>query len=479
MKFDNIFGNPPFQNNVTKNKTQHKLWTEFTMKAVNEWMKDGGFLGWITPQSWGSPSNKILNLFKNNDVHYLNLDTKQYFPDVGSTFSHFLLQKSNQSTLVTKIINAETEYNLVLDDNILWIPNDFCDHSLNIHRKVMFLEKDKFIIHYDYVTCHNVIRRAEILKNNKLTEYDNKINSCKDDTKKEKLLLNRKNLLEKKVDITISESMTQNHIYPVFHTNKKIWYSSIQQSFAKEKKVLWSRSGYVKAIYDPGNLGCTDMGYYILVDSDVEGERLARFLNSKLMQYIFKTAKWSGFGNEKVFSSIPKIDLSKDYTEQDFYDMFSLTKEEVSFLNLSKKKKKTNIKKETISEKRIKEYGEVYTPKELVVQILNLVDDERWKDKKQTFIDPACGNGNFLVNILQKRINSNIDIIDAISTLYGVDILEDNIQKCKERLLQIVLDSELDMDIQEIRLILNKNIIRADSLQENYDVLFMKKEEMC
>jgi len=42
MRYDVIFGNPPFQNNLTRNKTQHKLWKEFTIKALDEWLAEGG-----------------------------------------------------------------------------------------------------------------------------------------------------------------------------------------------------------------------------------------------------------------------------------------------------------------------------------------------------------------------------------------------------------------------------------------------------
>ena len=58
-----------------------------------------------------------------------------------------------------------------------------------------------------------------------------------------------KTSLLKKNNSSLSKIKTQTHIYPVFHTNKQTWYSSILQSFAHKKKVLWTRSGYQKPFY--------------------------------------------------------------------------------------------------------------------------------------------------------------------------------------------------------------------------------------
>lgn len=468
MKFDVIFGNPPFQDNIKKSKTQHKLWTEFTLKAVNEWLKDEGSIGWITPQSWGSPSNKVLDIFRDNQLEYLNMDTKEHFPDIGSTFSHYLLtKKKNESDTI--VINNKQAFSLFLDKEVLWISNDFCDKSFSIHKKVMFSTKDKFIVKYDYVTCHNVIRHAQTLKDKKLEEMLRKLLACKEQDKQEDWIKKIKEHANKEVDITVSEEQTDKHIYPVFHTNNKIWYSSKKQDFSEKKKVLWSRSGYVKARYDPGTMGCTDMGYYILVDSDEEGNNLQSFLNSSLMQYIFKSAKWSGFGNEKVFSSIPKISLEKKLTEEEIFKLFDITEEEQEFIKIRNetKKNKSITKSEIVSDKRVKQYGEVFTPIELVSSILDLVNQEIWEDENKTFIDPACGNGNFLVEIINKRLDSGVDTIKALSTLFGADIMQDNIDKAKKRIIDVLLSKRPKTNFEEVKKIIDKNLICCDSLQED------------
>ena len=73
------------------------------------------------------------------------------------------------------------------------------------------------------------------------------------------------NIRLKEQDLPLSKDKTETHIYPVFHTNKQIWYSTIKQEFLEDKKVMFTRSGYTKPFYDNGNYGITDLGYYICI----------------------------------------------------------------------------------------------------------------------------------------------------------------------------------------------------------------------
>lgn len=475
MRFDVIYENPPFQDNERRKKTQHKLWTTFTQKSVEEWLNDGGYLCLISPQSWGSPSNKVLELFKKNNVIEIHLDTKKHFPDIGSSFSHYLLKKE-KGTSKTKFVSDNSEFYFRLDSSVPYIPNDFCKESIEIHKKVMFSDIQKHKINYDYVTCHNVIRHAYKLNSKKIDKHiDSYFSSYNEGDEKKQETIRKKieELLEKRkhIDITISEEETEKHKYPVFHTNRKVWYSSIQQDFATKRKVMWSRSGYTKPFYDNGKMGCTDMGYYILVDSEEEGIALAKFLNSELMQYVFKTAKWSGFGNELVFSSIPVVDLPVDFNEDDVYAAFGITEEEKKHIKRKPQKKKTRKSvSETKDSKRVKSLGEVFTPLGLVLEMIDMVPLDVWQNPEKTFIDPACGNGNFLTEILRKRVQSSIEIHQALETLYGVDIMEDNISESKSRLFDLAISFGSDAD--RTLKIINKNIVVGNSLKTNMREFF-------
>ena len=95
---------------------------------------------------------------------------------------------------------------------------------------------------------------------------------------------------------------------------------------------MWTRSGYTKPFYDNGRYGGTDMIYYVLVDSESDGLNLLHNLQSKLMQYILKTAKWSGFGNEKVFQSLPNLPRDRKLCDLEISNLFDLTLDEINYV---------------------------------------------------------------------------------------------------------------------------------------------------
>jgi len=88
-------------------------------------------------------------------------------------------------------------------------------------------------------------------------------------------------------------------------------------------------------------------------------------------------------------------------------------------------------------EDRLKQTAEVFTPNALVNKMLAKLPREVWK-KGKTFCDPACGNGNFLVWVLIRKIKRNHKPLEALRCIYGVDIMRDNIRECRMRLLKII-----------------------------------------
>ncbi len=107
---------------------------------------------------------------------------------------------------------------------------------------------------------------------------------------------------------------------------------------------------------------------------------------------------------------------------------------------------------------RKNKFGEVFTPPQLVNEMLDKLPQEELTNPDKIIGDIAgCGNGNFLVEVLNRRIKSGVKHIDAIKTIYGVDIMEDNIRECKERL-------SMGSKSKKVWEILDRNIICADAL---------------
>jgi hypothetical protein len=111
---------------------------------------------------------------------------------------------------------------------------------------------------------------------------------------------------------------------------------------------------------------------------------------------------------------------------------------------------------------RVKATSEVFTRTKDVQICLDEFEDEVWLDMSKKFIDPSCGDGQFLSEVvIRKMERSGCTLEQALSTTYGVELMEDNVKLCKERLGG-------PNPTQEILDILDKNIVCADALTYHY-----------
>jgi type I restriction-modification system DNA methylase subunit len=108
---------------------------------------------------------------------------------------------------------------------------------------------------------------------------------------------------------------------------------------------------------------------------------------------------------------------------------------------------------------RIKATGEVFTPTPVVQKMLDELPQELFTDPTKTFIDPACGDGQFLSEALIRKLENGIDFETALSTIYGVDLMPDNVKLTQERLL---------CGHEELRHIVKRNIVEANGLEYKY-----------
>lgn len=122
------------------------------------------------------------------------------------------------------------------------------------------------------------------------------------------------------------------------------------------------------------------------------------------------------------------------------------------------------------SKKRVKDFGEVFTPDWIVKDMCDLIPKEQWTIES-TFLEPTCGNGNFLVEIYKRKLelcNNGKDAIKALASIVGVDIQEDNVKESRERLKQMFIDKYPNANsfvVALVDMVLKNNIICGDSLK--------------
>lgn len=119
--------------------------------------------------------------------------------------------------------------------------------------------------------------------------------------------------------------------------------------------------------------------------------------------------------------------------------------------------------KQIKTKKRVKDFGEVFTNEREIKAMCDLIPTEIWTNIESTFLEPSCGTGNFLIEILNRKLQyctSASDELKAYNSIFGIDIQNDNVEECKGRLLSLHKYNPT----KEIINILNRNIACGDFL---------------
>lgn len=131
------------------------------------------------------------------------------------------------------------------------------------------------------------------------------------------------------------------------------------------------------------------------------------------------------------------------------------------------------------SKQRVADHGEVFTPPNLVNAMIALVGPEAQRIDSR-FLEPACGWGNFLVPVLQRKLATvrarysksdferRHNALLALMSIYGIELLADNVARCRENLIE-VLAEDLGIDMLDdwyaaARHVLAVNIVNGDAL---------------
>jgi len=115
---------------------------------------------------------------------------------------------------------------------------------------------------------------------------------------------------------------------------------------------------------------------------------------------------------------------------------------------------------------RVRQFGEVFTAEREVSAMLDLVQSEIERIES-LFLEPACGTGNFLAEILKRKLKftrCENDVLAVVRSLYGIELLQDNVQICRARLLAIVKNYISDEQLRQAENIIQKNIVCGNAL---------------
>ena len=143
------------------------------------------------------------------------------------------------------------------------------------------------------------------------------------------------------------------------------------------------------------------------------------------------------------------------------------------------------------SAERVRNHGEVLTARREVEAMLDLVKNESERIDSR-FLEPACGTGNFLTAILERKLKTvadryrtkeadfEVQMLSALGSIYGIDLLEDNVKESQERMFEIACDCYKkslkklpDETFQNImKFVLSKNILQGDSLNGIDKIIF-------
>lgn len=271
MKFDVIVGNPPYQ---TGSKAKRwTLWSRF-LEKVNTLTTD--YVAFVIPNSWLGPNDEHNLVFSN--LEYANLNISNYFKGVGSTFTYI-------------ITRCNSENNPLIETNM---------GVFEVPRDTKFLPNDA-----RFISINNKFFKGESFNFSRTTEHHTSSKSKWESVDGE---------------------------FEIFHSHASTLYSDVppkRYSYESYKAII-TLSGYSNFIVR-NNIGTTQIGAWMEISED-EVESANSVLNSKLYQGILKVNKWSGWNSLNVIKVLPKMELTKVYSDQEIYDHFNLTQEEIDYV---------------------------------------------------------------------------------------------------------------------------------------------------
>ena len=299
MKFDVIVGNPPYQ---AQKSGDYSLWARFVKKG-NELLVNGGYLSLIIPTGWKSPTGDIRqgrisilrDIFAKQDTQYINLDPslgKRYFTGIGQTFSWFLMKAGAYKT--TTIDFGGSTIDLDISD-LSMLPKVINEKSLSILKKITTKSSNKW-----------AFKRHCMKESWSDIKFDFSKNHC---------------------HAKINGS--SNHLDRIAHSSNPCQHQSTR------KVVLPYRGSTFTFVVDNGKMGMTD-SYFIPLSNTDKINSAKTYFGSSLIKWL-GTNKYTQFNEGSLINTVSVMDLSVPITETDIYDYYSLTQEEIDYVEANTK----------------------------------------------------------------------------------------------------------------------------------------------
>lgn len=112
---------------------------------------------------------------------------------------------------------------------------------------------------------------------------------------------------------------------------------------------------------------------------------------------------------------------------------------------------------------------EFFTPYSIVKRMGDKISDSDWADPTKTFLESSFGNGQFVVYIVWNRIQHGIDWQTALKTLYGVELMADNVIECHDRVIDLLIKLGIEFDERTARKIMKKNLVCSDFFKWDFE----------
>lgn len=147
------------------------------------------------------------------------------------------------------------------------------------------------------------------------------------------------------------------------------------------------------------------------------------------------------------------------FSIQDFLNLDNYT------LDIRNKRRKTT----NWVDNNIKGTSEFFTPYSIVKKMADKISPEDWADPDKTFCEPCFGNGQFVIYIIWNRLQHGIDWRTALETLYGVELMQDNVYETHGRVIKLFDALGIDYDEDAAMDIMLRNLVCSDFFEWNFN----------